>query len=287
MRKKDQNAIAYPGNYVPNTPFPEVEPPRHTVVQADNKVSPPQVLALAFAVLFVMASVVVWALWDLTGWSVAVVTVIVTPAIGYAGFWLFVFANGDGLAWREITKNAQNQETAILEHAALLREGEDHRHVEAMRGLDIQSQQVAIDGQLRALTMEIEGIKRNLLTVAERPATVTPAKFVEADPIHAAAKTTAINYAVSLYEQPNRGGAPHPHRVQLEGNQPGRIKGETPFSKRGRWPDGVTPEVGKRAAEMLFRPDNGQPPVIVEVANGYGINLDAYPTRQMVWQKFA
>ena len=79
MRKKDQNAIAYPGNYVPNTPFPEVEPPRHTVVQADNKVSPPQVLALAFAVLFVMASVVVWALWDLTGWSVAVVTVIVTP----------------------------------------------------------------------------------------------------------------------------------------------------------------------------------------------------------------
>ena len=289
MKRNDKSIAAYPGgnNYVPGTPYPEVEPQRHTVVSADNTASPVQVLALAFFVLFVVAASFAWAVRDLTGWSLSAVALIVLPAIAALGFILFLAANGDWLAWREIVRNSKNQETAILEHADLLRTSEDHRHIEEMRRLGIQETQVNVDGQLKAITMHIEGIERRMLTVTESPAVVSPAKFVEADPIHAAAKTTAINFAVSLYDRPGNGGAPHPSRILLEGKQPGRIRGETPFSKRGRWGDGVKTEIGARAAQMLLKPNNGAAPVIVEVPGGYALNIDAYPTRQMVWQKFA
>jgi len=287
MRHNERTATAFPRNFVPNTPFPEVEPPRHTVVQADNKVSPPMVLALAFLVLFLMAGIAIWALWDLTGWSVALVTFLVIPAIGYAGFWLFVFANGDGLAWREITKTAQNQETAILEHADLMRNSEDHRHVEAMRSLDIQEQQAQIDGRLQGLQHQIEGWSRHMLMAPGSTSTASPAQYVAADPDKVRAHTAALDYALSLYHSPVKGGLPRTDRVHVDGNQPGKIKGGTPFSARGRWPDSVTPDQGKRAKGLLFAPDRGQPPVIVSVVGGYSLNLTDYPNHSAIVQKFA
>ena len=286
MSRKDQTAPNYVPS-LPGTPYPEVQPPRHTVVQGDNKASEPMVLVIAYLVLFLVGGLFAWSVQSLTDWSLAAVALVVLPLIAGLGFVLFLAANGDWLGWREIVANYRNQNLAIKKHAELLEASEDHRHAEAMRSLDIQETQVQMDGQLRVLMMQVEDIKRHLLTVAETPAPVSPAKFVEADPLHAAAKSTAINYAVSLYEKPGAGGTPHPSRVLLTGSQIGRIKGETPFSKRGRWGENVRPEVGQRAAELLFHPDNGAPPVIVEVPGGYALNLDAYPTRQVVWQKFA